>query len=121
MKPGKIEIKDTDVLDGLMKKRFNNKLIKIIKWVAVIYGVIITESYRKKRHANDLHGEDPVRAIDIRSWCYSKTLAEKICSEINKRWIYDPSRPDMVVAKIHNVGNGIHFHIQVHPNTVEVN
>lgn len=121
MKPETIEIKNPSVLDGLMTKKFDVKLINIINWVAVTYGIVITESYRKKRHANDLHGVNPVRAIDIRSWCYSKGLAEKIEKEINNRWSYDPSRPDMVVAKIHDIGNGIHFHIQVHPYTVEVN
>ncbi|MCG8638291.1 MAG: hypothetical protein MI862_01080 [Desulfobacterales bacterium] len=30
----------------------------------------MTESYREKRHMNDLHDVLPVRTVDLRSWCY---------------------------------------------------
>jgi len=82
------------------------------------HGAMITESWRKKRHRNDLHGTQPVRALDCRFWDYeSDSFAYKIATWINRTWIYDPNRPDKNVAKVHDSGQGIHFHIQVHPNT----
>ena len=115
MKPGQIEIKSPDVLRGLLGHQFSPLLSHILIDVAEKLGVVITESYRKQRHANDLHGTDPVRAIDIRSWCYA--YPEAVANHINDRWIYDPGRPDMKCALLHDAGKGIHFHIQVHPYT----
>ena len=40
MKPETIEIKNPSVLDGLMTKKFDVKLINIINWVAGIAGLI---------------------------------------------------------------------------------
>lgn len=118
IQPGQIVIKDTDVLLGLMERRFAPILVLIILQVAKQFGIIITESYREKRHMNDLHGFLPVRAIDLRYWCYSENLAYEIRNHINSRWVYDPSRPIKKVATIHKVkGGAMHFHIQVHPNT----
>ena len=88
-------------------------LCTIILWVAERWGLMITESFRPQRHPNDLHGTDPVRALDLRYWFYSPELAHEIAEHINKRFIYDPSRPEMKVAIIHNTGSGMHFHIQV--------
>lgn len=115
--PGNIIVKDTNVLRGLMERRFVPLLVLIILDVAKEFGIVITESYRDKRHPNDLHGTQPVRAIDLRSWCYPDAMAYRIMEWINKRWVYDSSRPKKVVAWIHDSGNGIHLHIQVHPNT----
>ena len=117
MKPKQIEIKDEVVLKGLMTKRFAPKLVGIIDFVASNYGLVITESFREKRHPGDLHGTDPVRAVDLRTWCYPEGKAEEIATVINELWAYDPDRPDKKVALIHDIGQGIHFHIQVHPNT----
>jgi len=119
MNPGEIVIKNTTVLTGLMERNFAPLLIKIIIEVANEYGLVMTESYRKKRHMNDLHGFQPVRAVDLRSWCYGDKEAYDIMHQINARWAYDPTRPEKKVAIIHRVGTGgIHFHIQVHENTI---
>lgn len=116
--PKEIIIKDTEVLTGLMERRFSPLLIKIITHIANKWGLLMTESYREKRHMNDLHGCQPVRAIDLRSRCYE--YPKEIEKEINRIWIYDPKRPHMQVAVIHKVGNGgIHFHIQVHERTIQ--
>jgi hypothetical protein len=118
IKPGEIIIKDANVLKGLMEYRFEPVLIEIIAAMARDHGIVITESYRPKKHINDLHGTIPVRAIDARSWCYPDKMAYEIRHEINTRWIYDPNRPDMECAIIHQVNGGaIHFHIQVSENT----
>ena len=118
IKPGQIIVKNIEVLIGLMERRFAPLLITIISEVAKEFGILITESYRKKRHRNDLHGTIPVRALDLRYWCYSEDLAYKIEHWINSRWVYDPDRPKMVVARIHKTKTGfIHFHVQICGNT----
>ncbi len=114
---GEIKIKDPGILVGLMKKPFTPMLVEIVSWVAKTYGLVMTESYRHQRHPNDLHGVDPVRAVDLRSWCYDGDMAHQIRDEINQKWAYDPIRPDRQVAIIHDIGQGVHFHIQVHPRT----
>ena len=115
--PGEIHIKNNEVLKGLMERRFSPLLINIILSIAKTHGIVITESYREKKHSNDLHGTQPVRAIDLRYWCYPGTLPDEIADHINSLWIYDTARPQMKVALIHDAGNGMHFHIQVGPNT----
>ena len=112
-----IVIKDSEILYGLMTHRFNPVLAEIIMMVAGKYGLVMTESYRPQRNRNDLHGTDPVRAVDLRTWCYPAGKAEEIRDEINRLWVYDPKRPSKNVAIIHDAGAGVHFHIQVHPNT----
>ena len=116
---GFIEIKNSQVLAGLMGHEFHPVLIEIIIWLACQYGLVMTESFRVARHSGDVHSTDPVRAVDIRSRCYDGNLAGKIRDEINDKWQYDPNRPRMRCALIHDVGLGVHFHIQVHPNTTE--
>lgn len=118
IQPNDIHIKNVEVLKGLMEHNFHPILIEIICAVASKYGIFITESYRDALHPGDVHSTDPVRAIDLRSWCYvSEGMAYKIRNWINAVWQYDPARPYLNVAIIHDVGKGIHFHIQVHPNT----
>ena len=118
VKPGDIRIKDTEVTRGLMERNFSPLLIQIIIEVAKKYGIVITESYREQRHSGDLHSTNPVRAIDIREWCYPEWQAKVILNFINQTWEYDPKRPEMKVAILHKVKNGAwHFHVQVHPGT----
>lgn len=119
IKSGQIIIKNENVLEGLMSKRFDPLLINIVSYAAGRYGIVMTESYREKRHSNDLHGTDPIRAIDIREWCYDKDFAIEICEDINQQWIYDPRRPNKQVALIHKANGGaMHMHIQTHPRTI---
>ena len=117
MEPGEIIIKDTEILIGLMERRFSPLLVQIISSVARKYGLVMTESYRKKLHRTDLHGTQPVRAIDIRSWAYTPELLREIEISVNRKWQYDPDRPGKKVFLIHDVGRGVHAHIQVHPHT----
>lgn len=111
-----IEVKDEDVLHGLMQYRFDPMLCRIVRWIAQEWGrIVITEGYRQKRHNNDLHGEIPVRAVDLRSRIYMKP--EMVADKINSEWQYDYQRPDMQVCVYHDSGEGKHFHVQTHPNT----
>ncbi len=117
MKPGEIVIKNPDILIGLMERNYSPLLIRIIADIAKNHGIVITESYREKRHRNDLHGTQPVRAVDIRTRYYPDGFAYRIMDEINNRWEYDPIRPGKKVMIIHDIGQGVHAHIQVNPNT----
>ena len=117
IKKGFIEIKDSSVLAGLMLHKFSPALAEIIVWLADSHGFVMTESFRPARHPGDVHSTDPVRAVDIRSRCYDGGQAARIRDEINAMWQYDSNRPQMRCAIIHDVGNGVHFHIQTHPNT----
>lgn len=111
----KIEVKNDHVLKSLLVHPFDPKLIEVVCWIMRDNeGGVITEGFRIQKHKNDLHGLIPVRAIDIRSWCYSNPAS--IEKRINFYWQYDYNRPDMKVCFFHN-DQGEHFHIQVHPHT----
>jgi len=118
-----IRVKNSGVLRALLEHRYHPVLTDILCWLAETHGLCITEGFRPKRHKNDLHGQNPVRAGDLRSWFYKPTEAIQIEKEINERWEYDPKRPAKVVAWIHESFDengksmGVHFHIQVHPRT----
>ena len=136
-----IQVKNHGVLASLLAKRFDAKLTALIKWVAWVSGIYITEGYRPKKHKHDLHGTVPVRAIDGRASIY--THPGIIADRINAKWIYDPSRPEMKCALYHarcpkcgadhkygflrdceqcgrDITNYWHIHFQVHPKTVFV-
>lgn len=113
-----IKLKNATILRALMGKTYNPILIDIECWLAEKYGVTITEAWREQRHKADVHGTDPGRGIDNRVWEYKpETLMYEIQSEINQKWEYDPGRPKMMCCYIHNSGQGLHMHIQTHPNT----
>ena len=59
-----------------------------------------------------VHEVIPLRGIDER--CHIIVLGNEIKRELNKRWIYDPTRPTKKVCRFHNVGEGLHLHYQVH-------
>ena len=117
IKSGDIIIKDINVLQGLMERNFHPLLIQIILEIATKYGIVITESYREKRHINDLHGTNPVRALDIRTYCYDKNTVAKIEKYINTKWIYDGERKEKKCCVVHDSGQGRHAHIQVNYRT----
>ena len=74
----------------------------------------ITSAYRPGDQG--VHGTVLLRGIDLR--CWSIANGKKVADDINKQWIYDPERPHLKVAIYHNVGSGVHLHLQVHRNTV---
>ena len=111
-----IEIKDPNVLDGMLKRRYHVTLRRLIRWILSQFrNVTFTESYRPKQHPNDLHGTNPVRAVDVRSWVYP--APQKIADRINAAWEYDYKRPEKQACKYHGKGKNKHFHLQVHDNT----
>jgi len=102
-----------------MERNYAPLLITIICEIIDNFGIRMSESWREKKHPNDLHGTNPVRAIDISEWVYNDGQAQDIEKWINNRWVYDPDRTRMKVAVLHKVRGGVlHFHIQVHQNTI---
>ena len=90
--------------------------------------LIVTSDFRSKPiHDKDpgIHGTNPLRAIDLRSWTMRNP--ELIEEKINKAWIYDTDRPQYNVCVYHESKRtqpdgtikdlGFHFHLQVHDNT----
>lgn len=111
-----IEFKDSGVLSCCLKTAWHPKLIEVLTWLSENFQtIVITEGWREQLHVGDIHTTEPLRAFDIRSYVFKepKLIEEKI----NKRWIYDPIRPEKQVAWLHDTGQGMHFHVQVHPRT----
>ena len=98
------------------------KLREVLLWIVKLTGeVIITSGYRPTRiYSNDsgVHGTNPLRAVDLRYYIYAN--AEALQDQINLVFTYDPSRPLLRVAWLHDTGQGKHFHIQVHNKTTKV-
>jgi len=74
---------------------------------------LITSAYRPGD--TGVHGQMPVRGIDIR--CRDNNLGGAVEKYLNYNWEYDSLRPGMVVALYHNAGSGYHIHLQCHPRT----
>ena len=116
----KIEYKDEAVFHSCCIVPWHPILIDVTCWIQELFSdyekpLIITEGGRKSKNKNDLHSTDPLRAVDIRSWVLR--TPDIIASDINRNWQYDMRRPTMMVCVYHDAGSGLHFHIQVHPNT----
>ena len=111
----KLSIKNKDILYGILEIPWHHKLTDLTLWIveSVMNPLpMITCGYRKGDPGN--HGTDPLRAIDLRSRDYdAKGLVEKI----NCHWQYDSTRPDKRCAILHDVGKGMHIHLQVHDTT----
>jgi len=112
-----IKIKNTEVLDSIMTHVFDPMLVKVLTdFCQATNYATITEGYRPQHHPNDLHGTDPVRAVDLRSWCYPEPTM--LARDFNTVWEYDYKRPHMEVLVYHKSGRDArHFHLQVHPHT----
>ena len=112
-----IEFKDDGVLEDCLRVRWHPTLIQVLNWIVENFrDVTITEGWREGG-PKDVHCTDPLRAFDMRSWVFPEP--EFVETKINRAWIYDKKRPLMQVANLHDSGQGIHLHIQIHPNTVK--
>jgi hypothetical protein len=62
----------------------------------------------------------PYRAIDVRVTNLTgdpQVAADNIGALVNLKYVYDPARPDKLVAFTQKHGTGPHVHLQVHANT----
>ena len=119
IQPGECHVKNAAVAVTMLEYRYEPTLIAIQKYIIEKYGAVITEAYRPRLHINDVHGCIPGRGMDNRAWCYPDAQIYRIQDDINNRWIYDPMRPEMQCAIVHDnrKGGGRHLHLQVHPGT----
>lgn len=115
-----IVIKDYKVLRALMEQCYHPNLIAMAMWIAHRYSTMtVTSAWRpEKVHSKDsgIHCTIPGRALD---WSVQGLSNPKAIEEdINDHWEYDPTRPNMKCAILHDVGLGMHLHTQVHDLTV---
>lgn len=114
-----IKIKSTKVLTGLLLVPFHANMTHLANWIVVrLSEVVFTSAYRpQKIHAKDsgIAATNPCRHLDIRSYVYGDPRG--IVDDINSHWAYDPKRPRLKCAILHDTGLGVHIHLQVHDNT----
>jgi hypothetical protein len=117
-----IHLKDIDVLKGLITHPAHPILIQVLGWLNSRYPdqITITCAYESRRDAAltgkvSLHSTIPFRAIDIRSSCFNNP--EEVEERINQYWVYDPDEREKKVALYHDVGRGLHIHVQVTDRT----
>jgi len=116
-----IKLKSWKTVKG-MAQGFHPRMSALQMWLTTRYSeVVFTSFYRDHK----IHPKDsgiamtiPCRHSDIRSYIYEDP--QSIVDDVNKSWIYDPKRPERKCAKYHDVGQGIHIHLQVHDNTLYV-
>lgn len=99
----------TDVADKM--------LIELLKHLSSKVGALTVTSFYREGDKG-VHGTLPCRGIDVR--CRDGAIGRAYAKVINNKWAYDPSRPEKNCALVHDVGFGIHLHLQVHPNTIEI-
>ena len=113
-----IKIKDQFVLENCFYACWHDILIDLFTWLintGLVPKITITSAYRPGDKG--VHGQDPLRGVDIRSSGFD---AKSIVDKINNHWQYDSKRPKMMCAILHNVGSGEHIHLQVHDSTTIV-
>ena len=114
-----IQIKDYKVLKSLLQATYHPKLIALAIWICHRYSSpVITSGWREEKlwsGDSGIHGTFPCRALDwsVKWW----EDPEKVEKDINDNWVYDPTRPEMKCAILHDVGNGMHLHTQVTERT----
>ena len=65
-----------------------------------------------------VHGQLPLRGVDLRM--RDAETGTTIANDINRRWVYDPKRPELACAVLHGDGPNLHLHLQTHPNTARI-
>jgi len=110
-----LAFKNADQFRKYSGAALHKRLVDVLEWFIQRYGyAVITSSVR----SDGIHSTYPLRAVDLRSSIYPQP--DMVADEINRVWTYDPSRPQYQVCVYHDVGMGMHFHIQVHKNTMRV-
>ena len=106
------------------ERMIDPKLRELMDWIVVwveehFHRDVIVTSVARTGDPASLHCTRPVRAVDFRSTNFSEDQANELLSATNRAWLYDPSRLGRFKCLIlHDVGQGEHFHAQVHRNTV---
>ena len=114
-----IQVKNHKILQNLLAVPYHKNLIQLICWVAFRYvnhtkPLVITSGYRDGD--SGVHGLKPCRGMDIRSYVFDNPA--EIVDDINNYFEYDPKRPHLNCALLHDSGSGEHIHLQAMARTV---
>ena len=116
----RVEYKTKDIFLRAHSVPWHPTLLEVDLWFLDTFGIIIyTSTWRLKTTDSGIHETTPLRANDKRSYIYAAPT-NLMVREVNDNWQYDPSRPWLNVCMAHDTGSGIHFHTQVHDNTVKI-
>ncbi len=88
---------------------------KLAAWLQDVTGLTFTITSIYRTTGTGVHTTLPVRGLDLS--CRLESLGKLIAAEVNSNWAYDPDRPEMECCIFHDVGQGPHLHLQVHPST----
>lgn len=89
---------------------FHENLKTVFGWFQAAVGLelFLTSTWRNDK---GVHNTTPMRAADAR--CRDEHIGKAIAESVNRKFIYDPKRPQLPVC-IYHLG---HLHFQVHDNT----
>lgn len=105
-----ISIKSVHTLESLLKVEYHPTLIRLAVWFSIRNSyLIITSAYRN--FDRGVHGTDPCRGIDARSWVFDNPQA--IADDVNANWVYDPMRLNLKCCVYGDEKHKDHFHLQV--------
>lgn len=112
-----INFDDMSVYQRFMENEAHHILVDLVRWlfdVGLVKEIVNTSNYREGDES--VHGTQPYRGLDIRS--HGMKNPQGLVDMVNDHWQYDSVRPEKMCALFHDVGRGLHIHLQVHPNTV---
>ena len=97
----------------------HEKLREILRWVELETGLEFTITSIYRNGDKGVHGQLPVRGIDLRM--RDETAGKAIERLINNNWSYDKKRKDLNCCLLHGEDFNMHLHVQVHDNTTPNN
>lgn len=113
-----VEFKNENVFRNYHSVLHHPNLIELEWWWLNEFGeTVVTSAFRYGDKG--VHGQNPLRAVDLRSWIYSNPAG--MARYANTVWIYSPQKPKKKCVLLHNVRDrGIHFHLQVCDQTIKL-
>lgn len=119
-----ISFTSPEVFKNFAEVELHSKMTDLLLWISKRFvnglsQIVVTSAYRPaKIYEKDsgIHSTKPLRAVDLRHWAFSD--AGVVVRNIQANWVYDPGRPLLQVCLLHDVGQGLHFHLQVSDKTI---
>jgi len=96
----------------------HSTLRDVLRWVEIETGLEFTITSIFRMDDTGVHGQMPVRGIDLRM--RDEVSGKCIEKFINDNWSYDPNRPNLKCCLLHGGGFSLHLHVQVHQHTKQV-
>ena len=115
-----IKINDGKVFAALLEVPYHKKMVALALWYVYRVNEPTLESAHRKVKVwegdSGIHMTIPGRALDFS--IKGLTDPNKVVEDVNNHFEYDPGRPEMHCAICHDVGKGMHIHLQVSDSTV---